>query len=194
MENFINTNSETAVFFTSDHATGGISTGRRYNNDTYPEYTWFPDVVLRQSQSLEGIATRIKNGEDLQEVYLEETGIDLNDFPKEYAALSEATPATNLEYESALGFPLSSEAMIGWTTIGHTGVDINTYRFGVDIPKIRGVMQNYKIGEVLAQTMGLVDAMESLNKGFESWEVNMNATQHNSPTKRVTIYHEFDEI
>ena len=137
---------------------------------------------------MEGMAKRIAAGEDLQTVYLEETGIDLNDFPEEYDALQKATPGTNLEYESALAYPISSQAMIGWTTIGHTGVDINTYRFGVDIPKIRGVIQNFKIGKILAETMGLVDAMVEINKGFETWEINMNATMHEEPTR--SVFHE----
>ena len=66
--------SDTAVITTSDHSTGGISTGRSFNNDTYPPYTWFPDVILRVNCSMERIATRQMAGEKLEDVYMECTG------------------------------------------------------------------------------------------------------------------------
>jgi len=61
-------NENTAVLTTSDHSTGGISTGRNFANLTYPKYTWHPDVLLAVNASVERIATRVKNGNGFIEI------------------------------------------------------------------------------------------------------------------------------
>ena len=50
IEDFLSsTKKDTSVVFVSDHATGGITTGRRYDNLSYPEYTWYVYFVSLSS-------------------------------------------------------------------------------------------------------------------------------------------------
>lgn len=86
LETFLSDRSDTSVLMTSDHSTGGISTGRNVGieNPSYPPYTWYPDVLLRVNSSMELIAKRIMNGGDLESVYLEYTGIDLQQVVPKY--------------------------------------------------------------------------------------------------------------
>ena len=128
------------------------------------------------------------DGEDLETVYLQETGIDLEkDNPEVYEELMEVTPGMSLQYQSALSFPLTSEALIGWTTIGHTGIDINIYQMGIQIPSIKGVLQNYKIGEMLAETMGLVETLVEINDEYQTWVYNVSDSRRG---EEGAVYHE----
>ena len=56
--------------------------------------------------------------------------------------------------ERALGSISSARAGIGFTTWGHTGVDVNLYSFGPGSDQIRGSMENSDVGLAVERVMG----------------------------------------
>ena len=100
--------------------TGGISTGRNVPFLAgYPNYEWFPEIVLGVTKSVEVLASMIyNNGMNSTEVLLNYTGILPT--PLEQARLDSFT-RTSYSYNktSAIADIISSRSSIGWTTWGH---------------------------------------------------------------------------
>ena len=127
IQNFLEEDSKgdhTAVFATSDHATGGISTGSNFLNGDPGVQMWNPPAILNTTASMYMMATQLANGEDLNDVYFAGTGIDLREsFPEQYQILSDETPdPQSYPYLAQLAAPLNNNAMVGFTTLNHTGL------------------------------------------------------------------------
>jgi len=54
----------------------------------------------------------------------------------------------------AMGAVISARANIGWTTFGHTGVDVNLYATGPGSEQLRGVFENSELGARIERMMG----------------------------------------
>jgi len=48
---------------------------------------------------------------------------------------------------------VSTRAGIGWTTYGHTGVDVGVYAFGPGAERLHGVLHNDELGRRLAELL-----------------------------------------
>ena len=79
-----------------------------------------------------------------------------------------AAAAGPVELIPAVGNCISARAMIGWTTLGHTGcqantfqlnqffsgVDVNLYAYGIEANKLRGNYDNTAVGQFVEDTFG----------------------------------------
>ena len=139
----------TLVVSTADHETGGMTLGRD------GLYAWDPAPVLAATSSYEAMGTAIAAGADPVETVRVGLGLDaLEDGAAE--ALGRAVTARNqglvLEVLNAL---VSEPAGIGWTTGGHTAVDVGLYAFGPGAGWFRGRMVNAAVGRALFDALGL---------------------------------------
>ena len=50
---------------------------------------------------------------------------------------------------------LSKRALTGWTTWGHTGVDVGLFAFGPGSERFRGHHENHAVGRMLTEALGL---------------------------------------
>ncbi|KAG5421225.1 PHO8 [Candida metapsilosis] len=128
------TDVETVAISTSDHETGGLVTARQIT-ESYPDYLWYPEVLLNSTHSGEHLARKIysqkvKSGTKFteyikQEIFEKDMG--LNDYTEDEVkqiALKSSQPDALLYY---LNNMISFRAQIGWTTHGHSAVDVNIY-------------------------------------------------------------------
>lgn len=157
----------TLVLATADHNTGGLSLGRTLPPDEMPQgaetywralfgrsdYEWDPGVLRAVSASAELIASRLND----------QTGSSAETM-REFAGIETLTDAESRAIESArsgegnllltIGEIISRRAGIGWTTGGHTGVDVNLYAFGPESERFRGNLDNADIGKTLLEMLG----------------------------------------
>ena len=54
----------------------------------------------------------------------------------------------------AMGAVISARANVGWTTFGHTGVDVNLYAMGSGSEQLRGSFENSELGARIEHMMG----------------------------------------
>ena len=60
----------------------------------------------------------------------------------------------------AFGKVISDRALVGWTTYGHTAVDVNLYAYGPGSEALRGHHDNTDVGRFVIDSLGLdVDAV-----------------------------------
>lgn len=134
---FVNSSDvETVVISTSDHETGGLVTARQTSPD-YPDYLWYPEVLLNAKHSGEYLAPRIykffqKSTTETQEqskfvyqVLKHELGFSDIQEEEVKRVIENAHNLNDLLY--TLNDLVSFRSQTGWTTHGHSAVDVNIY-------------------------------------------------------------------
>ncbi|CEQ41938.1 SPOSA6832_03716, partial [Sporobolomyces salmonicolor] len=93
-----------------------------------------------------------------------------------------------------LSFPrypqISRRGQVGWSTVGHSGVDVNLYAAGYNSTGLTGNVENIDIGEHIAHNMGLnLDVVTiELNQNLQSW-FSDTLGQSTSRTSLLKHYH-----
>lgn len=152
---------EGVLVATSDHETGGLAAARQLH-ETYPHYHWFPSVLANATHSVEFAYREFKK-------YLSESGSSSRDTQRDYVrskiieSLLGLYDVTDAEIDSLLDADptylaswrladiLSRRAQIGWSTHGHSAVDVNIYassRHGAR--PLAGNHENTEVGKFLA--------------------------------------------
>ncbi|KAK6080273.1 Repressible alkaline phosphatase [Seiridium cupressi] len=143
---------------TSDHETGGLSVARQ-NFIDYPEYLWYPAVLANASYSSLYLAHKLhqhlaegkeESGQDLQ-TYIKEKlvvpGLGILDATDEELAKIAKFPILAQPYFADM---ISRRAQIGWSSHGHSAVDVNIYSSGgPGTDAIRGNVENTEVGKFL---------------------------------------------
>jgi alkaline phosphatase len=152
---------------TSDHETGGVATGRQIGED-YPEYRWYPKVLLQPKHSAEYLARQLRTFASSKDsnkkaikhyiqhdIVQEGLGIDTDDLKKDEIALIMHYLAANdvMRTEWAIANVLNVRAGIGYSTHGHTAADVLIFGHGDGVEILRGNHENIEIGEFLAKRL-----------------------------------------
>ncbi len=149
---FARTDGQTLVISVADHETGGMTLGRRIGEDSY--YDWRPEVLKRAHNSFEGLGRMLMDGVALDTVLTVHAG--LTDLTED----EWATFQTIYENQDRIGFfdmmaaAISTRALIGWTTGGHTAIDVNLGAFGPGTNRFIGNHDNAYVGQVIAELLG----------------------------------------
>lgn len=156
-------------------------------NPEYPHYKWLPQVLANVTHSAEFLARQLRS-----RIAASGTGNDLKEYiNQELVRTGQGiTDATDKEIEALINNPLlasytfadmvSRRAQIGWSTHGHSAVDVNIYGTKGS-EHLRGNHENTEIGEFLRNylnldatsiTQELVEKMTTFDvspKGQTSW-------------------------
>ncbi|WP_144392942.1 alkaline phosphatase [Pleionea sediminis] len=136
---------DTLVLITADHETGGLSVGRRIENDSH--YKFNANPVKNMKKSLNSYTDEVLTTKSL-DVFLTELQIELLSVEqKEWKVLKK-----KLNKDEVFDFLrriVNRATYTGWTTNGHTGVDVNLYAIGKGAELFRGLHPNTFIGTTL---------------------------------------------
>ncbi|KAG0201709.1 hypothetical protein BGX28_005550 [Mortierella sp. GBA30] len=167
VQRFVRNNPDTLLISTSDHETGGFTLGVQNDPNTYPDYLWRPEVIDRAKASTEVLSWKLAKflSEDhslkqrrkfvVSEILENGLGItDAEDDEIAFLADPQKLPTEILRY---LGHAISRRANLGWTTMGHTGVDVNLYAQGDSdaVGKLRGNKENTDVGTVMSDYLNV---------------------------------------
>ncbi|KAF3092364.1 hypothetical protein TWF569_003587 [Orbilia oligospora] len=158
---------ETIVISTSDHETGGLSTARQLH-ETYPDYLWYPSVLANASHSSEYMAKLLadfpERGKMKVTEYIKDELLPLQkitDADDEEVAKLVKAKIDGLSSAYVWADMISRRAQIGWSTHGHSAVDVNIYAYPPEAAKkLWGNHENTEIGEFLRNYLDVdVDAI-----------------------------------
>ena len=120
---------------------------------TYPHYAWYPEVLHNASSSAEHSSRRLRShifngGDNLKDFISEELvkkGLGIWNAKDSEIQLVVDNPALSSYYFSDM---ISRRARIGWSTHGHTAVDVNIYG-SAGSEALRGNHENVEVGKFL---------------------------------------------
>jgi alkaline phosphatase len=152
---------EGVLVSTSDHETGGLATARQLTQ-AYPHYYWFPGVLANASHSAEYCghqwrdylssnvhsASRAEKKTVVADLISQKLGI--TDYTeKEVDSIIDATPIWPPSYLFA--DMISRRAQVGWSTHGHSAVDVNIYASNPKHARpLIGNHENIEVGKFIA--------------------------------------------
>ncbi|KAI9590836.1 alkaline phosphatase [Syncephalis fuscata] len=157
---FVDANPGTVMISVSDHETGGFTLGRKVGPG-YPDYRWDPQVIRDVSNSTGVLANAIAGytGKHKKQFIHDEVlskWAGLHKITKEELNYLSDSAYTTEQIRVYLAEMISQRAVIGWTTPGHTGVDVNLYAYGEPaVAKLRGNHENTDIGHFIREYLGL---------------------------------------
>lgn len=156
LEQYVQTHPDTLVVLTADHNTGGLTLGRD------GIYEWQPEYIKNVKLAPATIAKHIVEGKTSEDDLAEQLGFTLTDEElKQFnlIALEQPLTAENAKkikhkYFTFVNKLIDVRSHTGWTTGGHTGVDVPVYAFGQNKEVFNGHQDNIDIANKLFTLMG----------------------------------------
>jgi len=144
---------DTLVIILADHETGGMSLG--IDN----VYAWNPRPLRGMNQTPEAMVKQFLTGDELlSDIVTASVSFELTNEEKTYLDSFERVSAINPEtgYEEppaykAIHQVFDQRTLTGWSTMGHTGVDVPIYATGPGSEQFHGVMRNEEVGQKLQE-------------------------------------------
>ncbi|WP_299073949.1 alkaline phosphatase [uncultured Paraglaciecola sp.] len=145
LEQYLEQNPDTLMVATADHSTGGLSIGARGN------YSWKPDWLKNLKTSPEAISSQLVLAKDKGALASELLGFELNQ--SEIASIEGIDSKQSRPFLKAIFNILDNRSDTGWTTEGHTGVDVQIFAKGAGSERFRGHMDNIEIAHTIFEIL-----------------------------------------
>ena len=130
---------ETLIVATADHNTGGFSIGG------YNEYMWKPDLINQIHASAGTLTSAMMDSEDINAVWNDHVDFTLT--VDELDQLVAAKVISGDELNDQLLDVINRRTFSGWTSLGHTGGDVQVFSFGTASQNFAGHMDNTDIAK-----------------------------------------------
>jgi len=146
LKTYVKKNPDTLVIITADHSTGGFTIGA--NGD----YAWRPEFIKNLKASPEAIAkSQLAKKLDVKAIN-SQLGFDLT--TEEVATLTTAHKDSMKSLNKAIKKVIDIRTNTGWTTSGHTGVDVPVFAFGSHKNAFKGQIDNTDIAKKIFKLLG----------------------------------------
>lgn len=167
---------------TSDHETGGLSVALQEPGHL-PVYNWYPEALKRATASCELLAKKLAAhlSSNPDATASADARGKLRSWIDEELVQGGLgiTNARAVELDTLVAHPenalvifaemISLRAHVGWSSHGHSAVDVNVYSSGgPTAEKIRGNVENTDIGKFLAEYLGLADGVKAITKELQA--------------------------
>ncbi len=137
VEQYVRQNKDTLMVATADHNTGGLSIGAN------GEYSWKTDIIRGVKSSPALIATNAISNENWQDELISNLGFKPSD--DELTQLSRARMQGQEVMATAIKKLIDNRSFTGWTTGGHTGMDVQVFASGPASKLFSGYQDNTDI-------------------------------------------------
>lgn len=142
LEGYVAQNPNTTVILTADHSTGGLTLAAK------GEYKWAPEVLTKQTQSPMSIAVTL--AEQSINASLAESLFKMAITEEELNALKVAKAELTSDKRAlvnAVKKVFDNHTNTGWTSGGHTAIDVPVIAFGEHAALFSGHQDNTEIGK-----------------------------------------------
>ena len=145
LEQYLIQNPDTLMVATADHSTGGLSIGANNN------YSWSPKWLKNLKASPAEIAKKLIMAKNKGAVATDLLGFELTE--EEITSISVIGSDEARPFHTALSKILDSRTNTGWTTSGHTGVDVQIFAKGSGSDRFGGYLDNTQIAKMMFEIL-----------------------------------------
>jgi alkaline phosphatase len=138
---YVDKNKDTLLVITADHSTGGLTLGAN------GQYKWEADVVHGVKATAGTITQHLLESDDLKSVWNKYTSIAFT--PENKIKLEQAKSMGDKALNLAVKSIISDTSFTGWTTGGHTAVDVQVFAYGKGSEQFVGSQNNTDIADKL---------------------------------------------
>lgn len=146
LESYIEEHPDTLLLVTADHSTGGMGIG------SDGEYRWSPEWLTQLKASPMSIAKQLVSSKDKEKLAGDLLGFELS--KEESNRLGNMNSTDVKDFYIALTALLDKRSNTGWTTDGHTAVDVPVFAKGPGAEMFRGFQDNTQIAERIFTLLG----------------------------------------
>lgn len=169
LEDYVKSNPDTLVILTADHSTGGLSVAAN------KQYRWEPKILNEIKQSPTAVAKALGQTDITLKVASDLLGFELTDSELQalqqakyvgseklsaYYALDKAAqekqrkPSIKRPIYQAINKIIDVRTNTGWTTTGHTAIDVQVFAMGPAKEKFEGKIDNTDIAKRIFKLLG----------------------------------------
>lgn len=141
VEQYVRSHPDTLMVVTADHNTGGMSIGRD------GKYAWYPEVIRAVKASPETLAAKALADDNWPQLLADGLGFTLDDDLK--TRFEHARMQGKEVLAHAIKHEIDLRSNTGWTTGGHTGVDVQVFATGPGAELFIGNQDNTDIANKL---------------------------------------------
>lgn len=141
VEQYIRKHNDTLLIVTADHNTGGLSIGAD------GDYRWDGQLLRQIKASPGAIATEAIANNEWRPLIESRLGLSLSE--EEYQRLANARMQGDKVLHSSIKRLIDKRSNTGWTTSGHTGVDVQVFATGPASTLFHGHQDNTDIANKL---------------------------------------------
>ena len=138
---YVDKNKDTILVITADHSTGGLTLG------AHGQYKWETDVVKSIKATAAKLTNKLMKSKDLKPVWTANTNIEFT--PENKIKLEQAKKMGEKTLNLAVKSIISDTSFTGWTTGGHTAVDVQVFAYGKGSEQFIGSQNNTDIADKL---------------------------------------------
>lgn len=147
LQAYVEKHPDTLVVLTADHSTGGLTIGAK------GEYRWSPEFIRNMKSSVSTIAANLVEQDD-RVAYVEgQFGFSLSQQEQNELVVFDIDEDKWI-IETALKAIIDERTNTGWTTSGHTGIDVEVFAFGTGAHSFSGNMDNTDIALKIFELLG----------------------------------------
>ena len=138
---YVDKNKDTILVITADHSTGGLTLG------AHGQYKWETDVVKGVKATAGKLTQLLLDSDDLKPVWTANTNIEFT--TENQIKLEQAKKMGEKALNLAVKSIISDASFTGWTTGGHTAVDVQVFAYGKGSEQFIGSQNNTDIADKL---------------------------------------------
>ncbi len=138
---YVDKNPDTLLVITADHSTGGLTLG------AHGQYKWETDVVKGVKATAGTITKDLLESDDLKAVWQKYSDIEFTDANS--IKLNEAKKMGDKALLLAVKDIINHASFTGWTTGGHTAIDVQVFAYGKRAEDFYGSQNNTAIADKL---------------------------------------------
>lgn len=138
---YIDKNPDTLLVVTADHSTGGLTLG------AHGQYKWETEVIKGVKATAGKLTELMLENSNIKSVWEANTGIEYT--PENKVKLEQAKKLGETPLNLAIKDIISRESFTGWTTGGHTAIDVQVFSYGAGANEFAGSINNVDIADKL---------------------------------------------